>query len=47
MNGREAINLTTEPNLICKTDFENDDVDNCPRRPDPPPRKVCCDAGKL
>ncbi|KAL7071035.1 hypothetical protein ACQ4LE_009843 [Meloidogyne hapla] len=44
MNGREAINLTTEPNLICKTDYENDDVDKCPRRPDPPPRKVCCDA---
>ncbi|CAK5049389.1 unnamed protein product [Meloidogyne enterolobii] len=44
MNGREAINLTTEPNLICKTDYENDDIDKCPRRPDPPPRKVCCDA---
>lgn len=43
MNGGEAINLTTEANLICKTDWQADVVDLCPKaapRPVPPP---CCE----
>ena len=42
LNGQEAMNLTSEPNHICETDWANDNVDQCPRRkelPSPPP---CC-----
>ncbi|VDK49177.1 unnamed protein product [Anisakis simplex] len=43
MNGREAINLTTEPNLICKSDYLTETKDLCPKksvqRPQPP---TCC-----
>lgn len=46
MNGREAINLTTEANLICKTDYANDVTDQCPRKAETPIRKGCCE-GKL
>lgn len=42
MNGREAINLTTEANLICQTDYAHDVVDKCPRRLDRPARPPCC-----
>lgn len=31
MNGREAINLTTEANLICQTDYLHNTIDKCPR----------------
>jgi hypothetical protein len=45
MNGREAINLTTEANLICQTDYVHDTTDKCPRRPvEGPVRQPCCDA---
>uniref|UniRef100_A0A914H1S9 Uncharacterized protein n=1 Tax=Globodera rostochiensis TaxID=31243 RepID=A0A914H1S9_GLORO len=44
MNGREAINLTTEANLICKTNYANDVKDQCPRKPEVPLRKPCCEA---
>ncbi|RCN52637.1 leucine Rich repeat-containing domain protein [Ancylostoma caninum] len=42
MNGPQAINLTTEPNNICKTNWQEDSSDVCPKalsRPVPPP---CC-----
>lgn len=42
MNGGEAINLTTEANIICRGDWQADTVDLCPKgvyRPIPPP---CC-----
>ena len=42
MNGREAINLTTEANLICQTDYMHDQVDACPRRVERPVQKPCC-----
>jgi hypothetical protein len=44
MNGREAINLTTEANLICNTDYVHDVNDSCPRRPvEGPVRQPCCE----
>jgi len=47
MNGREAINLTTEANLICQTDYVHDTTDKCPRRPvEGPVRQPCCDAAQ-
>lgn len=42
MNGHEAINLTTEVNAICKTDFKNDINDQCPKRPARPAPTPCC-----
>uniref|UniRef100_A0A915EDY7 Uncharacterized protein n=1 Tax=Ditylenchus dipsaci TaxID=166011 RepID=A0A915EDY7_9BILA len=42
MNGREAINLTTEANLICQTDYIHDVADKCPRRLERPARQPCC-----
>ncbi|KHN82694.1 Leucine-rich repeat-containing protein 15 [Toxocara canis] len=42
MNGREAINLTTEPNLICKTDYMKDTKDVCPKGVEPPQPPPCC-----
>ncbi|KIH69553.1 leucine Rich repeat-containing domain protein [Ancylostoma duodenale] len=42
MNGPQAINLTTEPNNICKTNWQEDSPEVCPKalsRPVPPP---CC-----
>ncbi|KAI1725771.1 leucine rich repeat domain-containing protein [Ditylenchus destructor] len=46
MNGREAINLTTEANLICQTDYIHDVTDKCPRRLDRPIRQPCCSNGQ-
>ncbi|KAL3107834.1 hypothetical protein niasHT_017066 [Heterodera trifolii] len=42
MNGREAINLTTEANLICKTNYGNEVEDKCPRKSENVPWKGCC-----
>jgi len=42
MNGHEAINLTTEVNAICKTDYKNDIQDQCPKRPEKPVPVPCC-----
>lgn len=42
MNGHEAINLTTEANLICHTDYVHDLTDKCPTRKDMPVRPPCC-----
>ncbi|KAK0396388.1 hypothetical protein QR680_001701 [Steinernema hermaphroditum] len=41
MNGREAINLTTEPNLVCKTDYTHDIQDICPKKEKPAPMPMC------
>ncbi|MFH4974125.1 hypothetical protein AB6A40_000834 [Gnathostoma spinigerum] len=47
MNGREAINLTTEPNLICKTDYLKDVKDDCPKGNSKKPQApVCCSRTK-
>ncbi|VDK38362.1 unnamed protein product, partial [Gongylonema pulchrum] len=42
MNGKEAINLTTEPNLICKTNYTNDMQDVCPKKVNVPQPPLCC-----
>lgn len=42
MNGREAINLTTESNAICKTDYAHDVKDKCPQKIEKPPKPMCC-----
>uniref|UniRef100_A0A0R3RQW4 Leucine-rich repeat-containing protein let-4 n=1 Tax=Elaeophora elaphi TaxID=1147741 RepID=A0A0R3RQW4_9BILA len=42
MNGKEAINLTTEPNLICQTNYTNNLEDICPKNSDVPQPPLCC-----
>uniref|UniRef100_A0A915PUV6 Leucine-rich repeat-containing N-terminal plant-type domain-containing protein n=1 Tax=Setaria digitata TaxID=48799 RepID=A0A915PUV6_9BILA len=42
MNGKEAINLTTEPNLICQTNHTNNLEDICPKNSDAPQLPICC-----
>ncbi|MCP9266144.1 Leucine-rich repeat-containing protein let-4 [Dirofilaria immitis] len=42
MNGKEAINLTTEPNLICQTNYTNNLDDVCPKNGDAPQPPLCC-----
>ncbi|VDK72944.1 unnamed protein product [Litomosoides sigmodontis] len=42
MNGKEAINLTTEPNLICQTNYTNDLEDVCPKNSEVPQPPLCC-----
>ncbi|KAL3981941.1 Leucine rich repeat family protein [Acanthocheilonema viteae] len=42
MNGKEAINLTTEPNLICQTNYTNNLKDICPKNNDVPQPPLCC-----
>lgn len=42
MNGREAINLTTEANVICKTDYAHDKTDKCPQKLNKPTKPMCC-----
>jgi len=42
MNGRTAINLTNEPNFICKTDYTRLSPDQCPTRKERPPIAPCC-----
>uniref|UniRef100_A0A1I7YZ89 Leucine-rich repeat-containing protein let-4 n=1 Tax=Steinernema glaseri TaxID=37863 RepID=A0A1I7YZ89_9BILA len=46
MNGREAINLTTEPNLVCKTDYTHDMQDVCPKKGKPAPAPICVKSAK-
>ncbi|VDN04552.1 unnamed protein product [Thelazia callipaeda] len=42
MNGNEAINLTTEPNLVCQTNYTNNVEDVCPKSNDSPQAQPCC-----
>ena len=43
MNGRQAISLTSEPNLICQTDYTKDIEDVCPKKEfERPAPKPCC-----
>ncbi|CEF60732.1 Leucine-rich repeat and Leucine-rich repeat, typical subtype-containing protein [Strongyloides ratti] len=42
MNGHDAINLTTEPNNICKAEHNNDFIDICPKKISPPGPQACC-----
>ncbi|VDM13390.1 unnamed protein product [Wuchereria bancrofti] len=42
MNGKEAINLTTEPNLICQTNYTNNLEDICPKNSNVPQPPSCC-----
>lgn len=50
LNGQEAINLTTEANVICQqvsflnntVTYLNGDKDQCPRRKELPARQPCC-----
>ncbi|KAE9553818.1 hypothetical protein FO519_002988 [Halicephalobus sp. NKZ332] len=50
LNGQEAINLTTEANVICHEvsfvnntlTYLNGDTDQCPRRKELPARQPCC-----
>ncbi|KAI6239150.1 Leucine Rich Repeat family protein [Aphelenchoides fujianensis] len=47
MNGHEAINLTTEVNAICKTDYMSTLKNHkCPTRGSPPERPTCCNKNK-
>ncbi|KAI6177317.1 hypothetical protein M3Y97_00893500 [Aphelenchoides bicaudatus] len=47
MNGHEAINLTTEVNAICKTDYVSASKHHkCPTRTKTPERAVCCSKHK-
>uniref|UniRef100_A0A0N5ATT6 Leucine-rich repeat-containing protein let-4 n=1 Tax=Syphacia muris TaxID=451379 RepID=A0A0N5ATT6_9BILA len=47
MNGRQAISLTSEPNLICKTDYTKDDKDVCPKKSfEKPKPSFCCEREK-
>uniref|UniRef100_A0A0N5B228 LRRCT domain-containing protein n=1 Tax=Strongyloides papillosus TaxID=174720 RepID=A0A0N5B228_STREA len=42
MNGHDAINLTTEPNNICKTEYNHDFIDICPKKISAPGPQPCC-----
>jgi hypothetical protein len=42
LNGQEAINLTSEANLVCQKDFVHDNTDQCPRRKEQPTPQPCC-----
>ncbi|CAI4233185.1 unnamed protein product [Auanema sp. JU1783] len=42
MNGREAINLTTEPNLICKGNWRKPMDQTCAKKHTRPYHPVCC-----
>lgn len=44
MNGREAINLTTEANAICQTDYVHDVKDKCPQKLEKTAKPMCCNA---
>uniref|UniRef100_A0AC35U7R2 Leucine-rich repeat-containing protein let-4 n=1 Tax=Rhabditophanes sp. KR3021 TaxID=114890 RepID=A0AC35U7R2_9BILA len=42
MSGAEALSLNSEPNLVCKTDYNHDYIDVCPKKTTGPPRQPCC-----
>jgi Leucine-rich repeat (LRR) protein len=42
LNGQEAINLTSEANLICQSENVHDNTDQCPRRKELPSPQPCC-----
>ncbi|VDK66810.1 unnamed protein product [Onchocerca ochengi] len=42
MNGKDAINLTTEPNLICQTNYTHNLEDVCPKNSNKPQPPLCC-----
>lgn len=44
MNGKEAINLTKEANLVCQTEYINDITDKCPLRQKKPITSRCCNS---
>ena len=47
MNGKDAINLVNEPNLICKTDYTKDEKDICPKKGfERPVPASCCTVEK-